>query len=85
MHSGYIHNFYHNKQGIIDDMFYQYNLTLFKDIDQTALIQEWKKSFDAAAYERNINQEIKLLSKKKEINCHGSMTYLPKRIKRVIQ
>ena len=41
-HSGYIHNFYHNKQVFIDILFWQYIKELLKDIDHTALIQERK-------------------------------------------
>ena len=43
-HSGYIYNFYRNKQEIIDELFYQYQLPLLKYINHPALIQEWKKN-----------------------------------------
>ena len=52
LNSGYIHNFYHDKKGSIDDMFYQYHIPLLKDIDHPALIQEWKKNLNASAYEK---------------------------------
>ena len=38
-HYFYIHNFYHNKQEIIDDIFYQCHLPLLKYIDHPAMIQ----------------------------------------------
>ena len=33
-----------------------------------ALIEEWKQNLDAAAYEKNLNQDIKVPSIKKKIN-----------------
>ena len=36
-----------------------------KNLDNTALIEEWKQNFDAAAYEKNLNQDIKIPSIKK--------------------
>ena len=50
--SGYKHNFYNDKQNIIDDLFYQYHIILLKDIYNPAFIQEWKQNIDAAAYEK---------------------------------
>ena len=38
-HSDYIHKFYDDKQEIIDELFYQYHLTLLKYIYHPALIQ----------------------------------------------
>ena len=52
VHSVYQQNLYHDKQDIIDDMFYQYHLILMKDIDHPELIQEWKQSLDSDAYEK---------------------------------
>ena len=39
LHYGYIHNFYHDKQEIIDDLFCQYIKPLLKYIGHLALIQ----------------------------------------------
>ena len=38
-----------------------------KNIDHPALIEEWKKNIDAAAYEKNINQDVKIPSIKKKL------------------
>ena len=35
------------------------------DLDHPALIEEWKKNVDAAAYENNLNQDINIPSIKK--------------------
>ena len=43
LNSGYIQNFYHDKQEIIDELFYQYHLSLLKYMDHTELVQEWRK------------------------------------------
>ena len=39
LHYGYIHNFYYNKQEVIDELFCQYIKHLLKDIDHPAFIQ----------------------------------------------
>ena len=52
---GYKHKSYHDKQEMIDKMFYKYHLYLLKDTETPALIQEWK-NIDAADYEKNINK-----------------------------
>ena len=76
--------FYHDKQKEMNALFDKYQISLFKNIDHLALIQEWKQNLDAAAYEKNVHQEIKIPPKKKEINCHGIMTYCPTSIREVI-
>ena len=53
LNSGYIHNFYHDNQESIDDLFCQWIKPLLKYIDNFELIKEWKQIFDAAAYENN--------------------------------
>ena len=35
------------------------------DLDHPAFIEEWKQNLDASAYEININQDVKILSVKK--------------------
>ena len=44
-----------------------------------------EENIDASTYENNLNKQIKLPLKKKEINLLGSMTYWTTRIKEVIQ
>ena len=39
VHFGYIHNFYHDKQGVVDELFFQYNKPLLKYIDHPTFIQ----------------------------------------------
>ena len=48
------------------------------------MIQEQKQNFDAAAYEEKLKKEIKLPSKRKEIDLRCSMTYRLTIIKEVI-
>ena len=40
LHSGYIHNLYHDKQESINDLFCKYIIPLLKDIENPALVQE---------------------------------------------
>ena len=49
----------------IDELFDEYHIPLLNDIDHPALIEEWKRNIDAAAYEKYLNKEIKLPSKNK--------------------
>ena len=65
LHNGYKHNFYHDKQDAFDELFCQYHILLLKYIDHPALIQEQNQNIDSAAYEENLNKEIKLPLKKK--------------------
>ena len=48
------------------------NLPLFKDINYTSLLQEWRLNMDAASYERNIDANTSKPSDKKELDCHDS-------------
>ena len=40
------------------NIFIAYVEPLLKDINNTALIQEWKLNFDAAEYEKNIDDNL---------------------------
>ena len=55
--------------------------TLLKDLDHPALLEEQKQNIYADAYEKNLNQYVKLPSKKKEMDIHDSLDYWPKIIK----
>ena len=46
-----------------------------KDIYHPELIKEWKQKTDEAAYEKNLNKEIKLPFNKKEIYLHDRKSY----------
>ena len=37
------------------------------NLDHTALIEEWKQNLDAAAYEKNLNQYVKIPSVQKKL------------------
>ena len=54
VHICYIHNFYHDKQEIIDELFCQYIKPLLKYIDDPVLIQERKQNIDSDANETNL-------------------------------
>ena len=62
-----------------------YVVPLLKDINNTALIQDWKLNLDAEAYERNIDANVSKTSDKKENDCHDSDLYWPTTIKDKIQ
>ena len=50
------------------------------DLDNPALIEEWKQNIDADAYGKNLNQDVKLPSIKKQIDHNDKTEYWPTRI-----
>ena len=66
-HSGYIHNFYYDRQVFIDEIFCWYIKPLLEYIEHTILNQEWKKYIDDAAYEK-IYKQINKATIQGEIN-----------------
>ena len=52
---------------MIINIFSVYVLTLLKDINHPALLQEWKLNLDAAVYENNINANMSKPSEKKKL------------------
>ena len=54
------------------------------NLDNTALIEEWKQNFDAAAYEKNLNQDIKIPSIKKKVDHNDKTEYWTTSIKESI-
>ena len=65
--SSYIWREFNDKKEIIINIFRAYVVTLLKDINHTALLQEWEINLDPAEYKRNIDanlyktSEIKLI------------------------
>ena len=53
LHTGYKHNFYHDKRERFDETFDKFHFPLLKDIYNSALIQERKQNIDDAAYEKS--------------------------------
>ena len=51
------------------------------DIDHPALIEECKNNIDPAAYENNMNQDVKLPSIKEKIDHNDKTEYWPTSIK----
>ena len=51
------------------------------NIDHPALIEEWKQHIDAAAYEKNLDQYVKMPSIKKKIDRNNKTEYWPTSIK----
>ena len=51
------------------------------NLDGPALIKEWKQFLDAASYENNLNQDIKIPSIKKTFDCYNKPEYWPTSIK----
>ena len=52
-----------------------------EDLDHPALIEEWKKNIDAAAYEKNLNQDVNIPWINKKIDCNDKTEYWPTSIK----
>ena len=80
----YQKQFYNDKQKYMDERFDEYHLPLGFIFDNPALILERKENNNTAAYDKYIDKEIKLPSKKTEIDRHGSMIYWPTSTKKVI-
>ena len=68
------------KKGEIDDLFIEYLVPVMDYFYHTALIEEWKQNIDAAAYEKNLNQDAKIPSIKKNY-CNEKTENLPTIIK----
>ena len=81
LHLIYKQNFYHDKQNEIYNLFIEYHVPLFDDLDHPSLIKEWGGNIDAAAYKKILNKVIKIPSKKKEIDRHDIIDYCPTTIK----
>ena len=58
LHYSYIQTEFNDKKEIIIINFSAYAAPLLKNINHTALFQEWKLNPDAAAYERNIDANM---------------------------
>ena len=43
------------------------------DLYNPAFTEEWKQNLDAADYEKNINQDVKIPSIKKQIYCNEKL------------
>ena len=84
-HSSYIQIEFNDKKKIIINIFVAYVVPLLKDINHSALFQEWKLNIDAELYEINIDANMSKPSDKKEIDCHDSDLYWPTKIKYTIQ
>ena len=67
MHFIYKQDFYRDKPKKIDDLFIEYLAHIMDDLDHIALIEEWQQNLDAADYENNLNQDIKIQSMKKKL------------------
>ena len=50
----------------------------------TELIEEWKQNIDTAAYDNNINQDVKIPSIKREIDRNNKNEYWPTSIKEIL-
>ena len=59
----------------------EYLVPIMENLDYPALIEEWKQNIDAAAYEKNLYQDLKLPSIKKKIDRNDKIEYWPTSIK----
>ena len=80
MHMIYNKDFYKNKDKEIHQSFIKYLVTNLDDLDHPVLIEEWKQHIDVDAYEKYLNQDVKLPSIKKRIGRNDTTEYWPKRI-----
>ena len=56
LHLIYKQNFYHDKIDEINTIFYEYHIPLLNNLDHPALIEEWKRNLDTAAYKKHSNK-----------------------------
>ena len=66
MHLIYKQELYKEKQKARYELFFEYLVPIMEIVDHPALIEIQKKT-GSAAYENNINQDVKLLSIKKKV------------------
>ena len=76
----YKQDFYKDKQKEIDEIFIEYLVVIMVDLNHYVFIEEWK-NLDADAYEKNLKQDLKLLSIKKKIDHNDKTKYWIKSIK----
>ena len=77
LHSCYIQKEFNDKKLIIINIFSAYVVSLLKDINDTALLQQRKLNIDAEAYEKHIGAVVSKPYDKKEIDHHDSNFYWP--------
>ena len=65
LHYSYIQIELNDKNEMIINIFSAYVVPLLKDVNNPALIQEWKINIDASAYETNIDANMSKPSDKK--------------------
>ena len=58
LHYSYIQTEFNDKKKMIINIFSAYVVTLLKDINHLALLQEWKLNLDSTVYERNIDASM---------------------------
>ena len=81
IHLIYKQEFYKDKQNEIYELFIEYLVPIMENIDHPELIKKWKQIIDAATYENNITQDVKILSIQKQIDRNDKTEYWPDRIK----
>ena len=67
MHSLYNQEFYKDKKKEIDKILIENLVPRMDNLDHPGFIEEHKQNIYAAAYENNLNQDVKLPSMKKKL------------------
>ena len=80
MHLIYKQDLYKDKQKETDDLFIEYLVPIMEDIDHPALIGEWGKK-SMLLLMKKIDQDVKISSIKKKIDCNDKTEYWPTSIK----
>ena len=52
----YKQDFYNNKQKEINDLYFEYLVSVMYNIDYPVLIEEWRQNLDADAYKKSIQR-----------------------------
>ena len=64
----YKQDFYKTTQKERDDFFLEYLVPVMEYLEHLAFIEEWIQNLDTAAYEKNINRDVRISSIKKQID-----------------
>ena len=73
----YKQDYYKDKQEEINDHFIEYLFLIMDNLDHPVLIEEWGGNVHADAYEKNLNQDVKIPSTKETIDCYDKTEKWP--------
>ena len=67
MHFIYKQDYYKDKQKETYDLFIEYRVHIMEDLYRNVLVEGWRQNLYATAYEKNLNQYVKIPSIKEKL------------------